>query len=150
MRRIPKNARTIIVLLAAALLLMQIFWVEKSNPPIKSDIVADKDIKPILHRACYDCHSNATEWPWYSFVAPASWLIARDVREGRQHLNFSEWESYDLKTRSRRLESIAEEVKESEMPPWYYTMMHGEARLTLADRGQIWAWAITESERIRK
>jgi hypothetical protein len=147
---VPKDAKTIIIVLAGVLLLIQIFWVEKSNPPVKSDITAEADIKPLLQRACYNCHSNATEWPWYSFVAPASWLIASDVREGRQHLNFSEWGIYDIKARSRKLEAIAEEVKGSDMPPWYYTMMHGEARLTPADRGQIWAWAITESEKIAK
>src|SRR5690349_24973871 len=76
-------------------------------------------------RACFDCHSNQTRWPWYSWIAPASWLVQHDVDEGRRELNFSEW----VRTYEEAGES-AETVLEGEMPPWTYTVLHGDARLT--------------------
>jgi len=90
------------------------------------------DAKSIARRACYDCHSNETVWPWYSNVAPMSWLIQRDVEEGREHLNFSDWGSGE-----HPLDEIAEEidetVREGEMPPMNYIVLHPEARLTSAE-----------------
>jgi hypothetical protein len=79
-------------------------------------------------RACYDCHSNETVWPWYSHVAPLSWLVQRDVDEGRRELNFSEWD----RVREGGRES-AESVRKGEMPPWFYTLTHPGARLSRAD-----------------
>lgn len=78
-----------------------------------------------MRRACYDCHSNQTVWPWYSNIAPVSWLVERDVNSGRRHLNFSEWEQP-----GRHAKDVAEQIKEGEMPPWFYRPMHPEARLT--------------------
>lgn len=73
-------------------------------------------------RACYDCHSNQVRWPWYSQVAPVSWLVQHDVEEGRSQLNFSEW------NRGQEGDDVAEVVQEGEMPPWYYTILHPDAR----------------------
>lgn len=146
MRSIIKDLRNILIVIAAILLLMQLVRVDRTNPPVQSDISAEPDIQPILQKSCYNCHSNVTVWPWYSRIAPASWLIVSKVHDGRHHLNFSEWNTYDVKMQYRKLEDIAEEVIEKEMPPWYYTMIRGEANLTPTDRGQIWAWAVTESE----
>jgi mono/diheme cytochrome c family protein len=78
-------------------------------------------------RACYDCHSNETTWPWYSNVAPLSWLTQHDVDEGRERLNFSEW------NRPQRAGESAETVREGEMPPPYYLVTHSDARLTDAE-----------------
>ena len=133
-----------------AFLMMQGVRVERTNPPVQSDISVKPDIKPILHKACYNCHSNETAWPWYSRVSPASWLIANDVRSGRQRLNFSEWGDYWIRVQSRKLDKVAQKVMGSEMPPWYYAMMQSDADLTPTDRGQVWAWATTESEAISK
>lgn len=79
-------------------------------------------------RACYDCHSNETVWPWYSQVAPMSWLLQRDVDEGRRKLNFSEWNQAQKEARES-----AKTVREGEMPPWFYTLIQREARLTAAE-----------------
>jgi hypothetical protein len=146
MWQILKDPRIIIVILILAFLIMQAIRVEKSNPDVRSDIPAKPEIKSQLRMACYDCHSNETVWPWYSHLAPASWLIARDVRNGRQQLNFSEWGAYNSKTQSRKLEKIAKEVMEEDMPPWDYSLIHRDQRLTPSSRGQIWAWASSESE----
>ena len=79
-------------------------------------------------RACYDCHSNETAWRWYTNIAPASWLIQRDVQDGRRRLNFSDWN-----TPQREARSAARQVTRGEMPPWYYLPLHPTARLTPAE-----------------
>jgi hypothetical protein len=79
-------------------------------------------------RACYDCHSNETVWPWYSHVAPMSWLAQRDVDEGRRKLNFSEWGRAQKEARES-----AKTVRKGEMPPWFYTMVQRDARLTVGE-----------------
>jgi hypothetical protein len=79
-------------------------------------------------RACYDCHSNETVWPWYSFVAPVSWLAQRDVDEGRRKLNFSEWDQPQKEARES-----AKAVRKGEMPPWFYALVQPDARLTAAE-----------------
>jgi hypothetical protein len=150
MWKILKNPRIIIIILAMALLMLQTIRVERLNPPVQSDLSAKPEIQALLRGACYNCHSNQTVWPWYSRIAPASWLTSKNVRDGRQHLNFSEWGTYSVKERSRQLEKIAHKVIEVEMPPWYYNMMNRDRRLTLTNRAQIWAWALTESEAIIK
>jgi len=79
-------------------------------------------------RACYDCHSNETAWPWYSHVAPLSWLAQRDVDEGRRKLNFSEWDRPQKEARES-----AKTVRKGEMPPWFYTLIQRDARLGAAE-----------------
>lgn len=80
-------------------------------------------------RACYDCHSNQTAWPWYSHLAPVSWLIQHDVDEGRRELNFSEWD-----TPQRAAGEAAETARKARMPPWIYGLVHPHARLSLPER----------------
>ena len=99
------------------------------------------DIKAILKRACYDCHSHETVWPSYSRVAPVSWLLAWDVKEGREKLNLSTWNRYSQKKRNKMIKEIWEEVEEGEMPPWFYLPLHPEAQLSVQDRAVLRAWA---------
>ena len=139
MKKVAKGLKIIILSLAAVFLLAQLIRIDKSNPSVRSDL-ASGSAKPVLHRACYNCHSNETIWPWYSSVAPTSWLVGSDVRGARSHLNFSEWGTYDSGTRSHKLRAIAEEVKGGDMPPWYYSFVHRDSRLSASDRNQILAW----------
>ncbi len=125
----------------AALGLLQLIPVDHTNPPIEQDISTTPEIKSILKRACYDCHSNETVWPWYSRVAPVSWLVAWDVAEGREDLNFSTWNRYDSKQRAKQIRESWEEVEEGEMPPWFYVPLHPESRLSDRDRQVLRAWA---------
>ncbi len=150
MRSIRKDAKIAVLVLVAALILAQAIRIEKSNPPVTHDISADPAVKPLLHRACYNCHSNETIWPWYSTVAPASWLVASDVNEGRRQLNFSEWEAYSQSVQAEKLKAIADEMKEGDMPPWYYSLVHRDARLKPAEREQIRAWTATALESVAK
>lgn len=98
------------------------------------------DVAAILERSCADCHSHDTKWPWYSRVAPASWLVAHDVDEARSHLNFSRWADYEPYRQHTLLGEICEEVEEGEMPLWYYVPLHGEAALSEADRATLCDW----------
>ncbi len=145
MRSFRKDAKIAVLVLVAALILAQAIRVEKTNPPVRSNISADPAVGPLLRRACYDCHSNETRWPWYSNVAPASWLVASDVSEGRRQLNFSEWENYGRDIQARKLKAIAKEMQDGEMPPWYYSMMHRDARLNSAERDRIQAWTVARA-----
>jgi hypothetical protein len=123
------------------LVVIQPIPVDKSNPPVEDDIMALPEVKAILKRACYDCHSNETIWPEYSRVAPVSWLLVWDVREGRKELNFSTWNRYSPKKRNKIIKEIWEEVEEGEMPPWFYLSLHPEARLSDQNRAVLRAWA---------
>lgn len=106
---------------------------DRVNPPVASEPAWDSPATRVLARqACFDCHSNETEWPAYSRVAPASWLIHRDVSEGRAALNFSEWQRPQEKATE-----IHETIFEREMPPAAYQLMHAHARLSDADRDQL-------------
>jgi hypothetical protein len=138
--------KPVVIVLVAVVIAAQFIRIDKSNPPVRSEISAGPAIQPVLQRVCYNCHSNTTIWPWYSNVAPISWLVGSDVSEGRQHLNFSEWGMYDNGKRSHKLHGIEEEVGSGDMPPWYYTLMHREARLSSSERSQILAWT-SEAEK---
>lgn len=100
-----------------------------------------REVKEIMTRACYDCHSMQTRYPWYSHVAPVKWLVKNDIVEGRRHVNFSEWGSYEDKEKIKKLDDINEEVKKSEMPPSMYLLMHTDAKLTDQERQKIISWA---------
>jgi hypothetical protein len=141
MNNVSKTLKKIAIALVVVLLMAQFVRMDKSNPPVRSDLTAPAEVTSIVRRACYNCHSNETSWPWYAEIAPVSWLVANDVREGREHLNFSEWGSYDGGTQSHKLRDIAEEVQDGEMPPWYYSVAHGESRLAPSERNRIFSWA---------
>jgi hypothetical protein len=128
---------------AVALLGAQLVPVERTNPGVESEIPAPDSVREILRRSCYDCHSHETRWPWYSRVAPLSWLIRRDVTHAQEHLNFSTWNRYDPDEQREHFEEIAEEIEESAMPLWYYLPLHPEARLSDPDRAALIAWSRT-------
>ena len=119
---------------------IQLVPVDRSNPPVTQVVDAPPEIMSILKRSCYDCHSNETVWPWYSKVAPLSWVIAGHVKDGREHVNFSTWDEYDAEELADIYEEIWEEVFEGEMPMANYVQMHSEAALSEADLAAIKAW----------
>lgn len=103
----------------------------------------------VLARACGNCHSNNTEWPWYSHVAPVSWWIARDVREGRNKLDFSRWQTYTAEQKRDKSESACGLITTGRMPPRLYSAMHPEAKLTAADKNAVCAWAKVQDDSAR-
>lgn len=141
-----KSALIALLALGIATIAAQLMTVEPINevaplmPRSSGDIVVPPQIEALLTRACYDCHSNHTRWPWYSRVAPASWLVARDVELGRKELNFSEWGSYYPQTRRRKLQWMGRVLREGSMPPWNYRLMHPRARLNEAERAMLERW----------
>lgn len=125
----------------------QFVTVDRTNPPVETPLLAPPAVQDILRRACYDCHSNETVWPWYSRVAPASWLVARDVRVGREHLNFSTWNRLDARQRADALKEAWEEVEGGDMPMAIYLPLHPEARLSDADKAAFQAWVLEETQK---
>jgi hypothetical protein len=111
-----------------------------TNPPVVNEIKWDNaQTRLLAQRACFDCHSNQTLWPWYSYVAPMSWLIQRDVDEGRRVFNFDTW---GTSSRSQRLISnggreLTDAILNGRMPPFYYSMIHPSAILNTAEKDQL-------------
>ncbi|RKZ13708.1 hypothetical protein DRQ53_12940 [bacterium] len=134
-------------ILAIVFLLAQFVRPERTNPPVNPELVLQAhldvpaQVDALLRVACYDCHSNETQWPWYASVAPASWLCVRDTNGGRRHLNFSEWGNYPASKVEHKLEEIAEYVESGEMPLNVYMPLHPEARLTEEERRVLVEWA---------
>jgi len=139
------NVGTIALLgIAAGLLLAQFVPVQRANPPATGDVSAPPRIEATLRRACYDCHSNETRWPWYSRVAPISWLVAHQVELGRKQINFSEWGEYYPATRKRKLQWTDRALRQEAMPPWSYRIVRPGARLTEEDRAAVERWIDSE------
>jgi hypothetical protein len=133
--------RRLALVFVALLLLAQLVPVARTNPPATSELTAPMEIDGLLQRACYDCHSNETRWPWYAYVAPVSWLVAWDVSHARSHLNFSTWGDYPPAKQRKKLEELVEMIENDEMPLWYYRPLHPDARLSQEERARLIAWA---------
>lgn len=149
-----KILKIIIVILIIAIIAIQfINRPEKtSNYEITQDDITKhmnipSNVQQILKRSCYDCHSNQTVWPWYSNVAPASWLVAKDVKEGRKEMNFSEWGKLSDNKKAKLLDDICEQVTEGEMPLKPYLIMHSDAKLSDEDIKLLCTWAESEMKK---
>jgi hypothetical protein len=106
------------------------------------------EVAGVLERSCMDCHSNRTDWPWYSNVAPASWFVIDHVNHGRRHLNFSRWGEYDRRDRLELLDGICVTTKGGSMPLDSYTLVHRGARLTHRDWQTLCWWSGEEQDRL--
>lgn len=120
---------------------IQFVPLSRTNPPVQHDVSAPTAVNSILRRACYDCHSNETEWPWYSRVAPVSWFVVGHVNEGRGDLNFSEWPAFDPELQSEAFHDVEEQVSKHKMPLRSYQILHPGARLSDEDRETLLRWA---------
>ena len=138
--------------LAAIFLLLQLTNPARTNPPVKRDAIAAANppaaVAASLRAACYDCHSHETKWPFYSRIAPSSWLVVADVNEGRKNFNLSEWPEEPARA-AKKLDRINEVVDSREMPPKKYTALHPEARLTEDQRKAILDWTEAAAEKFR-
>ena len=118
------------LILTGAVLQLIPFGHEHSNPTVIQEPHWDSPrTRALAKRACFNCHSSQTVWPWYSSVAPISWLTQRDVNQGRAHMNFSEWNDP-----MNQPDDVIQEVQAGNMPPWFYLPMHPEAKLTPEER----------------
>ncbi len=142
-----KIVKKIAVVLLGVLIGMQFFQPEK-NQTEAADYVAlfetetapPAPVKQLLKTACYDCHSNHTVYPWYGNIAPISYWLDEHIEHGKEELNFSDWASYSAKKKEHKLEEMAEEVEEGEMPLNEYTWTHSEARLTEDQKKILMDW----------
>jgi hypothetical protein len=127
--------RLFLLLLVVGLVIQVIpYGRDHDNPLTVKEIEWDSpETRALASGACLDCHSNLTNWPWYTNVAPLSWLTSRDVEEGRATLNFSEWQ----RPQEADLASVAEVIREDEMPPVQYRLVHSSARLTATERQDL-------------
>lgn len=141
-------------MLPAFLLIIQVFRPERTNPQTPAKLSLEGADPPparvhqLLKSACFSCHSNQTVWPWYSSVAPFSWVIADDVKQARRNLNFSEWERYDPSEKVHQLKEVRDILKEGDMPPWDYRLAHSEARLSDTEVAVLTTWAEQEREKL--
>jgi heme-binding protein len=119
-----------------------------NNQAILQEAQIDPETLAIVQRACQNCHSQNTEWPWYSHVAPVSWLLVHDVQQARSHMNLSRWQDYSAGDRLRLLSEIGSAVRNRKMPVQRYLLLHPEARLTNAERQEIYRWTRTERSRL--
>ncbi len=119
-----------------------------TNPPERFAFDGPPEVERIMRRACFDCHTNETRWPLYARVAPGSWLMARDVHKGRNHLNFSKWADADEDERQTDRENAWEKVESGEMPPWFYILpMHPDAKLSPEDKALLKSYLMGKAQK---
>ncbi|TGL18893.1 heme-binding protein [Leptospira yanagawae] len=138
--------KRIFYLLFSVFLFFQLFPVPRENPPVTAEIDAPNEVKTILKRSCYDCHSNETVWPLYSYIFPISYLVTNHVTEGREELNFSDFRSLAERKQRKKIYEVWEQVDEGEMPPKDYQLLHPSSQLSEVDKEVLKNWANQFSE----
>lgn len=143
MKRVLKRGGIAIVVIFLGIQAVQ---PERTNPPVDESktiyahIKVPPEIKTILERSCIDCHTHNTRWPWYSYVAPTSWLVTRDVRVARSNLNLSMWGDYNEMKQIAKLDQICQELLDDKMPIKPYRTMHPNAELSKAEIDMVCDW----------
>ncbi len=140
------TVKRILLGLLGLFVLLQFFQIDKTNPAapesesLASVMAPPADVSQLLEQACFDCHSNQTKYPWYASIQPVGWWLKGHIDEGREHLNFSTWASYDAEKQAHKAEESAEEVEEEHMPIKPYLLTHPEAKLSEAQRERLVTW----------
>jgi Haem-binding domain len=145
------------VVLVAAVVAIPSFFIHpfgrvkaaNSPKPLFSGAQIEPPIFSIVQRSCASCHSEQTAWPWYSYLPPASWMVEKDVHDGRDHFNMSHWEEYSAEQRIEILSKISVMVRNKQMPLPRYTWLHSEAKLSDADVSLMDRWSHAERKRLR-
>lgn len=128
--------KKVLVVILVAFIMIQFFPIDKTNPPLNPgmDFLKIKKTPPeiakIINTSCYDCHSHETRYPWYSSIAPSSWFLKNHIDEGRKHLNFSIFSTYEPKRQAHKLQECIEMIEKDEMPLESYIVGHSDAKLT--------------------
>jgi hypothetical protein len=147
--------RGLLLLIVVAFAGIQLVRPERVNPPsdpakaMASHVTVPGHVAGILDRSCRDCHSHDTTWPWYSHVAPVSWLVAHDVEEGREHLNLSTWSDLGRLDQRETLKDMCKEVRKGDMPMKAYLITHGSAALSPSDVEAFCGWADAAAKALR-
>ena len=135
------RTKLILIVIVGLFIILQLVPLNQVNPRVIQDLAAPTGIKALLRSSCYDCHSNETTWPWYSRIAPGSFLITRDVIEGRKHLNFSEFGGLSAFDSSDVADAIIEMLDDEKMPILPYLMLHPDASLSASETRLLIDWA---------
>lgn len=149
-----KFLKILLIILVIAFIILQFIpnRMPENTPAGKDDLITSGEIpaniSSILRSSCYDCHSSQTSYPWYSKVAPASWLLAKDIREGRDDLNFSEWGSLSKRRQIGNLRKIREEVTKGDMPLKKYLLIHRDAKLSPEKKAALVSWTEDMTKKI--
>lgn len=149
-----KFLKGVVIVLAVAFLAIQVVRPDRTNPPVDSSRTMHSQLQPppevasILERSCADCHSNQTRWPWYSNVAPASWLLVDHVNHARSHMNLSEWTKYERKDADELLEEVCEETTKGAMPLPSYLLIHRSSKLSPQDVRTLCEWSEATRQRL--
>ncbi|HEX3102307.1 MAG TPA: heme-binding domain-containing protein [Pyrinomonadaceae bacterium] len=151
---IKKILKVLVIVIVAAVVVLQFFRIDKANPPVvqaetlEAAAAIPPDISLIIGRSCNDCHSNQTIYPWYSNVQPMAWFLKSHIDDGRQHLNFSIWNTYTPQKRSKKLEAICDELESKDMPLPSYLWIHRDAVLSENDSKALCDWAKQEKGKV--
>ena len=149
-----KTLKWAAIVLAALFLAAQAYRPDLSGPPVdesktmRASARLTPEVGAVFERACHDCHSSKTDWPWYSQVAPVSWWLKGHVEDGRRELSFSEWGTYPQRKMARKLREICDQVEAGEMPLKSYLLMHPAAKLSDEDKRLICDWTAAERGRL--
>lgn len=151
---IKKILKIFALVLIAAFVIVQFFRIDKANPPIvegetiEAALSVPPDVTLIMGRSCNDCHSHKTVYPWYAHLQPVAWWLKNHIDEGRDELNFSKFNIYSQKKKSKKLEEICEEVRAANMPLPSYLWTHGDAVLSENDKNTLCDWANAERAKL--
>jgi len=150
-----KTFKRILVVLLIVLILIQFFQparnISASQSPANISTIypVSANVGTVLKKACYDCHSNNTRYPWYANVQPVAWWLNDHIKEGKRGLNFSEFASYRIGKQYRKLDEVIDEVKKGDMPLQSYTIIHTDAKLTKEEKVMLTRWADALRDTIR-
>lgn len=150
-----KALKIFAIILVVAFIAVQFYRPDFTNPPVteaetlESTTTVPENVHAILKRSCYDCHSNGTAYPWYSKIQPSASFLKFHIDDGRRHLNFSVWNTYDLKKKRHKLEEICEQLEGKHMPLPSYLWIHWDAKLSDDQRKTVCDWATAERARLQ-
>ncbi len=143
----------IVLVLFAGFVGIQFYRPARENPPIdpaqtlEATLQVPANVEETFKRSCNDCHTNNTDWRWYSNIAPISWQMVNHVTDGRKRLNFSTWKSLSASRQLTKLDDVCEQITSGEMPEWSYAMVHPEVKLSADEKKAVCDW--TEAERTK-
>ncbi len=129
------------IILVVGFIAIQFIPVQTVNPPVTETVPLNEDVEVILKKACFDCHSNETRYPWYAHVAPVSFLLRHHIREARSYVNFSTWDVYPQEKRQELLSEVIDVVSRNDMPLFSYTLIHQSAKLNEVEKDILIRWA---------
>ena len=146
-----KKYKIILIILLAGAVIIQFYRPVKNSEATTPDHIFEQEklppqVKTMISNSCLDCHSNHTNYLWYHEIAPVSWLVSSDIKEGKEKLNFSEWGKMDVFDKIGALDEICSEVEDGDMPMKAYVLMHKKARLSEEQRKALCDWTVKLSE----